>query len=462
MNQFSPVKAIEPHNIEAEQQVLGAVLLRNGTFDAVKAAGGDGLFFDPVHSAIYSLIEDRLGRGMMVSPVSLSDWAKSHKGLVELGGAEYLARLAGSAVATSFVSDYCGILADLTAKRGLIQAIDAVRDDVSEGSTPSDAIIAKLDQSISKLNIKGQSKTVSMLRAVTVAMEQAVAAQAGDHGGLVQTGIKSLDEYLGGFRAGQLILLGGRPSMGKTSVALNVALNAARAGHPVIICSLEMNPEDLAIRAISEQTAQNHKAVAYRNIIGGDIPDWQMENVAEAAREIAELPIEFLTREFSDIGSMKAGVVQAQKALGAKAGLLVIDYAQLLKTPAKSRYEQITEISIELKALSGKMGFPILALSQLSRALEQRDDKRPMLSDLRESGQLEQDADTVLFCYRDEYYLERDKPEDGEVDAQEAWSDAMNRSKNKLEIIVAKQRQGAIGTANVMCNVALNRIWERT
>ncbi len=462
MNQISSISS-EPiaFSPDAEQQVLGAALVAVSSLSEISSHGGAELFHDPVHQGIYELMREKHKRGELVSPVSLADWANEHPGVKELGGAPYLVRMAGAAVSRSQLPYQCEFLADLRAKRGVYDAVRAVQDDIRAGDAACDVILARLDAAISAVDVKGQAQTVSMLKAVTIAMENAIAAQSGDFKGIVPTGIESLDEYVGGFRSGELILLGGRPSMGKTSVALNVALNAARAGHPVIICSLEMNPEAMAVRAISEQTAQHHKAVAYRDILGGNVVDWQMEAVAEAAREIAALPIQFLTREFSDIGSMKAGVIQAQKAMGQKAALLVIDYAQLLKTQAKSRYEQITEISIELKALAGKMGFPVLALSQLSRALEQRDDKRPMLSDLRESGQLEQDADTVLFCYRDEYYLEREKPEFDDIESMTGWEDAMKRSRNKLEIIVAKQRQGPIGTANVMCNVALNRIWER-
>ena len=172
------------------------------------------------------------------------------------------------------------------------------------------------------------------------------------------------------------------------------------------------------------------------------------------------LPITFLPRQYSDIGALFAGARQVQRAMGGAMRLLIVDYAQLLRSQAKGRYEQITEISIALKALSGQLNVPVIALSQLSRQVEQRDDKRPMLSDLRESGQLELDADAVLFCYRDEYYLEREKPDDHDFGALGDWQAAMERVHNRLEIIVAKQRQGATGTAYVRFNPAINLVWE--
>jgi replicative DNA helicase len=248
--------------------------------------------------------------------------------------------------------------------------------------------------------------------------------------------------------------------MGKTGVALSIALNVARAGHGVVIASLEMNPEAMAMRALSEATAQSGHAVSYASLRRGTFTQSQGERLKEVTEGVAMLPITFLPRQYSDIGALFAGARQVQRAMGGAMRLLIVDYAQLLRSQAKGRYEQITEISIALKALSGQLNVPVIALSQLSRQVEQRDDKRPMLSDLRESGQLEQDADAVLFCYRDEYYLEREKPDGHDFDALGDWQAAMERVRNRLEIIVAKQRQGAVGTAAVRFNPAINLVWE--
>jgi len=229
----------------------------------------------------------------------------------------------------------------------------------------------------------------------------------------------------------------------------------------VVICSLEMNPEAMALRAISEASASSRASVAYSDIRQGNMSESQAKAAVEAAQRVSDLPITFLSREFSDIGSLMSGAKRAKKQLRDNMKLLVIDYAQLLRAPGNSRYEQITNISIALKSLAGQLGVPVLALSQLSRQLESREDKRPMMSDLRESGQLEQDADAVLFCYREEYYLEREEPDASEdIESHADWQAAMTAQRNRLDIIVAKQRQGAIGTAHVRCNPALNLIWE--
>lgn len=263
----------------------------------------------------------------------------------------------------------------------------------------------------------------------------------------------------GGFWPGEMTLLGGRPSMGKTAVALSVALNAARAGHKVGIFSLEMNPEQLALRAVAEATTYQGQAIYYETIRRGDVQERDMPVIAKAAESVGGLPIAFLAREYADLGGLHSGATRVKAMLGGL-DLLIVDYVQLVNADARSRVEQITQISIALKTLAGRLNVPILALSQLSRAVENRDDKRPMMSDLRESGQLEQDADAVMFCYRDEYYLQRTEPEDMGSDEYAQWRQAMQRARHRIEIIIAKQRQGAVGTAHLRCNPAANKIWE--
>lgn len=215
------------------------------------------------------------------------------------------------------------------------------------------------------------------------------------------------------------------------------------------------------MRTLSEATAGTPSATSYAKLRSGEFSEKQGEALKEAAAKVAELPIIFLPREYQDADLLQVGVKQALRPMNTnKLPLVIVDYAQLLRSKASTRYEQITDVSLALKGMAMGLDVPVLALSQLSRALEQRDDKRPVMSDLRESGQLEQDADGVLFCYRHEYYLERGEPDRRQQEAYEAWEKAMSNQRNRLEIIVAKQRQGAIGTANLHFNPALNLIWE--
>lgn len=462
MNQITQINPAEyaPHIVEAEQAVLGQMMLAPEMIGKAVAAGGRSLFFDPIHADLFRAMQERDQQGLVVSPVSLSEWAANHGGMSDLGGARYLARMAGAAPGISSFDHYLDVLSDLSGKRRILELTAKARAEVLQGERSASDISASLEAAMIEAAPSARAKPVSMMKAVTLAVEQAWAARNGDAGRAVTSGIGALDRIVPGMFPGELILLGGRPSMGKTAVALSMALNVARSGHGVVICSLEMNAEAMALRAISEQTARSKRGINYTTMRGGNMTDPQFEDFKAAARSVADLPITFLPREFSDLGALRAGAKQAQRMLGDNMRLFVVDYAQLLTTKAANRYEEITKISLALKGLAGQLNVPVLALSQLSRSLESREDKRPMMSDLRESGQLEQDADTVLFCYRDEYYLAREEPDGSNMERREAWEAAMRHAHNRLEIIVAKQRQGAIGTAKVFCNPALNLIWE--
>lgn len=450
----------EPYIAEAEQAVLGMLLLRPENAGQVARAGGAGLFFDPAHSELFTAIADRERAGLFVSPIAMAEWAQSNDLLEQLGGAKYLPRLAGAAPGNAQFPFYLDMLADLAAKRRILDATREAAVAISKGEEQAGAIAGRLEAALMVAQPLRSAAPVTMHRAVTGAVAQVVAAQSGETTQAVFSGIPALDRIVTGFYAGELILLGGRPSMGKTAVALSMALNIARAGHGVVICSLEMTPEAMALRAISEATAQSRNAVKYADMRSGNMAPHQAESFKAAARVVSDLPITFLSREFSDIGALLSGAKQARRILGDNMRLFIVDYAQLLQAKAANRYEEITKISIALKSLAAQLDVPVLALSQLSRKVEDRQDKRPTLADLRESGQLEQDADAVMFCYRDEYYLEREQPDIHDVASHDAWRASMDRARNRLEIIVAKQRQGSIGTARVRCNPALNLIWE--
>lgn len=448
-------------NVEAEQQLLGALLLNGDRLDLIGGAGRAALFFDPVHRRIFSEVARRQDTGELVSPVAMRLWAAQDAGVQELGGPAYLARLCASAITPSECAHYADLLDRLAAKRRLADTLEQARAALADPGRDAADAMGLLEAGMAASSGAGRNSPVSMMAAVTGALRQSHAAYMGEETDCQPTHIRALDRIIGGFYPGELILMGGRPSMGKTGVALSMALNVARSGRGVAIASLEMTPEALAYRALAEATAQMKNAVPYAKMRRGDMSEPQMGTLRDAAAQVAELPVQVLPQQFRDIGSLYAGAKRAKAMLGgAGLRLLVVDYLQLLRSDARSRYEQMTEISIALKGLAARLECPILALSQLSRAVEQREDKRPVLSDLRESGQLEQDADTILFCYRDEYYLERDEPDMGDREEHDEWRAAMDRARNRLDIIVAKQRQGEIATARVRFNPALNLIWE--
>lgn len=450
-----------PLSVEAEQQVLGEMLLTNcegAGYNAALRAGGASLFFDPVHQRLFEACHKKAMQGFLVSTVTVADVTRDDQGLKELGGPAYLVRMAGSVMAGG--QHYVAMLADLKRKRELIQTMNEAQAAIAQGED-ADVIAARLEASLINADPVGQSRPVSLAQALTGASELIVKAYQGDDGGRLRTGLGALDSIVPGFYPGELILLGGRPSMGKSAVASCIATRAARAGKGVCIASLEMTPESMAMRIVSEATADRGAGISYAAMRKGEMTEAQMRSVLDVVqRDVADMPIEFLPPSYRDIGAIFAGVKQVQRRLGGNLGLVIVDYLGLIKGDGKSRYEEITNISIALKGMALQLKVPVLALSQLSRAVESRDDKRPQLSDLRESGQLEQDADTVMFCYRDEYYLERERPPEDDIELWAKWDDARQKAKNRLEVIVAKQRQGEIGTAHMMFNPALNTIWD--
>ncbi len=455
-----------PASVEAEQQVLGEMLLTNcegGGYNAALRAGASALFYDPVHARIFDACHTKAMQGFLVSPVTVADVTRDDAGLRELGGAGYLVRLAGTVLGRNDGPHYVAMLADLKRKRDLIRVLNEAQAAIAQGKDDADVIAARLEASLINADPAGQSRPVSLAQALVGATGMIAAAYQGDDGGVLRTGLPSLDRIVPGFYPGELILLGGRPSMGKSAVASCIATRAAKAGLGVCIASLEMTPESMALRIVAEATADHGSGVSYAAMRKGDMTEAEMRAVLSVTQnDLADLPIQFLPPSYRDIGAIYAGVKQVQRRFAGNLGLVIVDYLGLIRGDGKSRYEEITNISIALKGLALQLKVPVLALSQLSRAVESRDDKRPQLSDLRESGQLEQDADAVLFCYRDEYYLEREKPDADDLELFARWHDTRERARNRLEIIVAKQRQGEIGTAHMMFNPALNVIWDES
>jgi len=451
-----------PHSIEAEQQLLGAILTNNDIYDRVAAIIGPQHFYDPVHARIFETAAARISRNALASPVTLRAFLEEDEGLKELGGPAYLVKLAGAAISTYAARDYAQMIYDLAVRRELIALghdIAARAGRVEIGSEPGDQIV-EAEQKLYQLAEQGKADTgfQSFLKAVKDAVDVANAAYQRE-GGLagLASALDDLDNKLGGLHKSDLLILAGRPSMGKTSLATNIAFNIARAyrrgtlpdgttgavdGGVVGFFSLEMSAEQLASRILAEASEiPSHK------IRRGDMDEGEFRRFVDAAKALESCPLFIDDTAAIPISQIAARARRLKRTHGLD--LLIVDYLQLVRGTADNRVQEIGEISMGLKAIAKELDIPVLALSQLSRQVESREDKRPQLSDLRESGSIEQDADVVMFVFREVYYKEREKPGDHELDKMADWQEAMARLHGKAELIIGKQRHGPIGTVEL-------------
>ena len=453
-----------PHNIEAEQALLGALLVNNEVYDRVAQLIEPRHFYDPVHGRIYDVAARRIQQNALATPVTLRPFLEQDPGLGALGGPAYLARLAGAAISIWSAKDYARVIHDLAVRRELIvlgQDIAGRAAAVEVDSTPADQIVTA-EQALYSLAEKGKYEGgfVSFLRAAAEAVDTANAAYQRD-GGLagLSTGLIDMDRKLGGLHASDLLILAGRPSMGKTSLATNIAFNIARRhrrgtrpdgsegtvdGGVIGFFSLEMSSEQLATRILSEQAQ-----VPSERIRRGEMDEEEFRRFVHAAAELERMPLYIDDTPALPISTLAARARRLKRQHGLDA--LVVDYLQLVRAAgrADSRVLEVSEITQGLKAIAKELNIPVVALSQLSRQVESRDDKRPQLSDLRESGSIEQDADVVMFVFREEYYHERVKPSEDDPGFPE-WLDKAERVHNKAEVIIGKQRHGPIGTVELM------------
>jgi len=462
-----------PHNIEAEQALLGALLVNNDVYDRVASIVQPAHFFDPVHARIFEVCADRIRRNALATPVTIKAFFDADPGLAELGGPAYLVRLAGAAISLFAARDYGQLVYDLAIRRELITLGQTIADKAARAevdSEPKDQIV-EAEQALYQLGEQGKVDRgfQTFRRAVIDAVKVANAAYERD-GGLagLSTGLADLDKRLGGLHPSDLLILAGRPSMGKTSLATNIAFNIAKAyrkgtrpdgsegavdGGVVGFFSLEMSSEQLAARVLSEASR-----VPSHQIRHGDMTEEEMRRFIQAARDLENCPLFIDDTPALPISTIAARARRLKRQHGLDA--LFVDYLQLAR-PASSRSEgrvqEVSEITQGLKAIAKELNIPVVALSQLSRQVESREDKRPQLSDLRESGSIEQDADVVMFVFREEYYKEREKPGDHDIEAMMKWKDEMAALHGKAEVIIGKQRHGPIGSVDLAFEGELTR-----
>lgn len=455
MNDMSRIAA--PVAVEAEQQLLGALLGNNALVPKVAAIISAEHFADATHSDIFRQIVARVNTSHVASPVTLSVAMSAHPGLKELGGSSYLVRLAGAAISSFAAPDYARLVVDAWSRRTAIEAMRKGAEALSSGDDLSQAVAGVVQSLYALPREAAKEPTMSLVRATTMALEQANEAYQG-RGDMLATGIGSLDRIIHGMAPGDFMVLGGATSMGKTSVALHMAQNVATAGKHVAFVSLEMSPEQLANRLISAQTRIAYTAIrSAETMEEDDFRKW-----IEGGRGVSSLPITIIPRHVRDVAGIHAACRMA--ATSAPLSLIVVDYAQLVRAEGKGIYEQMTAVSIGLKTMAGLMGVPVIGLVQLKREIEQRDNKRPQLTDIKESGQFENDADQVVFAHREGYWLERQGPKANQRgvitdEARADWEAEKARHANRMELIVRKNRHGRIGIAEVGFHEATNRFW---
>ncbi|USG59998.1 replicative DNA helicase [Sneathiella marina] len=443
-----------PHNIEAEQDLIGAILVNNEAAAKVTGFLLPDHFSEDVHRRIYEAASILIERGEIADPVTLKSYFDHDSALADIGGSQYLARLAASATTIINAENYGRLIYDLAMRRELIllgeDIVNTAYDSDLEETSQSQ--IEEAEKKLFSLAENGahEGSLVPVKIAVGEALKSIEEAFHRD-GNLVgvTTGLKDMDGKLGGLHNSDLLILAGRPSMGKTSLATNIAYNAAKAhrnsggkeGAAVGFFSLEMAAEQLVGRILAEATE-----ISSEKLRRGDLSDDEFANkLVPQSALLSELPLYIDDTPALSIAALRTRARRLKRSHGL--GLIVVDYLQLMKGSGRrseNRVQEISEVTQGLKAVAKELNIPVIALSQLSRQVENRDDKRPQLSDLRESGSIEQDSDVVMFVYRESYYEERKEPSEGTPEHAE-WQEKMGRLHNMAEVIIGKQRHGPIG-----------------
>ena len=438
-----------PNNIEAEQSIIGSILISNEIFDEINTFVSSKNFYDPMHQRIFSAIEKLIYSGMLANPITLKNHFENDEDKINIP--EYLVKITKFSTSNRQAIEYSKIVYDLYVKRQLIKLSEEIIDTakLNDIDKNSQTIIENSEKSLFDLAEKGSfsNTIVKFDEALKLTIEMASTAYKNDEGIVgVPTGLRDLDEKLGGLHKSDLLIIAGRPSMGKTALATNIAFNAAKKFQQdgkktsVAFFSLEMSSEQLSTRILAEQSR-----IKSNDIRRGRISEDQFDKFIETSKDISELPLYIDETPAISIAALCNRARRMKRIYGLD--LIVVDYIQLMtavNSRRDGRVQEISEITQGLKALAKELSVPVLALSQLSRAVEQRDNNKPVLADLRESGSIEQDADVVMFVYREAYYLERKEPRPATVEYAE-WQAKMSEVSNMAEIIVGKQRHGPTG-----------------
>jgi len=437
-----------PNNIEAEQSVIGTLLVSNEIFDEINIIVSSKNFYDPMHQKIFSAIENLIYKGMLANPITLKNYFENEKDDINIP--DYLVKITKFSTSSRQTIEYSKIIYDMFVRRELIKISEGTIDSakLKDLNISGQNIIENSEKLLFDLAEKGSfnSSLVKFDEALKFTIEMASNAYKNEEGIVgVPTGLTDLDDRLGGLHKSDLVIIAGRPSMGKTALATNIAFNAAKKlqesgkKSSIAFFSLEMSSEQLSTRILAEQSR-----IKSNDIRRGRISDEQFDKFIETSKNISELPLFIDETPAISIAAVSNRARRIKRLFGLD--MIVVDYIQLMRAinTKDGRVQEISEITQGLKAIAKELSVPVLALSQLSRAVEMRDDKKPQLSDLRESGSIEQDADVVMFVFREAYYLERKEPRPATVEHAE-WQAKMNEVSNLAEIIISKQRHGPTG-----------------
>ncbi len=464
-----------PHNLEAEQALLGAILVNNDAMARVQDFLTSDHFINPAHQKIYHAARKLIEKGLIASPVTLKPYFENEDSLAEIGGTEYLARLAGAAVSIINSAEYGQIIYQMAIKRELIN----VGTDIVNGAyehTVENTVQDQIEEAEKQLyalaeqgSSEGGFKKFSESSADAVGLIEMAFKRGGKLAGKT-TGFESINKHIGGLHKSDLMILAGRPAMGKTALATNIAFNTARAyrddmalgipheeskGAVVAFFSLEMSADQLAARILAEQSG-----LSAQDLRQGKLSQDEFNRLARTAQELEGLPLFIDDSPALNIGALMTRARRLKRQ--ERVGLVIVDYLQLLTGSGRgsrgpeNRVQEISEITRGLKGLAKQLEIPVLALSQLSRAIESRENKRPLLSDLRESGSIEQDADMVTFVYRPEYYHKQNEP-DPDTQDHLIWLEEGDKLEGRAEFIIGKQRHGPTGKINLLFDAATTK-----
>jgi replicative DNA helicase len=458
-----PPARIPPHSYDTEQQLLGALLMDNRQLESIGQALHPDHFAEPSHGRIFEVITRLVAAGRRADPVTLQTILATDPGLAELGGpAAYLVGLVGSVVSTRNTPDYARTVVDLAQRREMMTLADEIADRAASVDIDTRAadlaheFEARLFSLTERVDGGAGSRAFAEIMPAMLRQSEEAMQRGGGLIGLA-TGLGDLDELIGGMAPGNSLVLGARPAMGKSALMCGIAAHVARAQAPVGVFSLEMRGEEIGQRIAADATG-----IPYTAVRNGRLDHDEWAKVRQAERELAALPLHIDDTPGLHIDQIRVRGRRMVRRHGV--GLIAIDHLHLVRGPGKDRLAELTKISASLKEMARELGIPILALCQLSRALESRDDKRPQLSDLRESGSIEQDADIVAFLHRAFYYTEKAEPQrkTGEKDATFTgrladWHAKMAAERNRADVLVHKNRHGRTGAASLFCDLALSR-----